>query len=97
VVRVYNLAVRCPMHESRDRRELREIKTIHERCLRDYSAYMERNMHAPKSSPGEHASAGARSSFVLSQWPTLAVVLLGVLQLASRKGPGASPFGLGGV
>jgi len=89
--------VRCPMHESRDRRELQEIKTIHERYLRDYSAYVERNMHAPQSSPGEPASAAARSSFVLSRWPRLAAVLLGVLQLASRKGPDASPFGAGGV
>ena len=45
VARVYNLALRCPMHESRSHSELREIKTIHERYLRDYSAYMERYMH----------------------------------------------------
>jgi len=72
------------MHETRSGSELREIKTIHERYLRDYSAYMER-------STGEHASAGARSTFALSQWPRLAAVL----QLASRKGPDASPFGAG--
>jgi len=83
------------MHDSRGRRELQEIKTIHERYLRDYSAYVERAMHAPESTREEHASAGVRRSFVLSQWPRLAAVLVHVLHVASRKGPDASPFGAG--
>jgi len=60
--RIYNPAWRCAMHDERSGSELRGIKTIHERYLRDYSAYMERYLHAPQST--------------LSQWPRMAAVLM---------------------
>jgi len=69
------------MPESRSHSELREIKTIHERYLRDYSAYMERYTEA---------HAGESNSSSLNHWPR-------TLQPASQKGPDANTCGNGGV
>ena len=76
------------MPDSRSDSELREIKTIHERYLRDYSAYMERYTEA-------HARANNSSS--LNHWPRMAAAFLFTLQPASQKGPDANTCGKGGV
>jgi hypothetical protein len=64
------------MHDERSCSELREIKTIHERYLRDYSAYLQRYIDAAQCTPRQHAGVRARRSCCMSNWPRMAAVLV---------------------